>query len=50
MKQFLLIPLITLGLSLPACAAVAPGEAALDFTLTDSKGTSHKLSDFRGKR
>ena len=26
-----------------------PGEAAPDFTLSDSKGTSHKLSDFRGK-
>ena len=49
MKQFLLIPLITLGLSLPAFAAVEPGEAAPEFTLTDSKGTSHKLSDFRGK-
>ena len=49
MKHLLLIPLITLGLILQASAAVEPGEAAPDFTLTDSKGTSHKLSDFRGK-
>ena len=49
MKYLLLIPLFALGLSLQASAAVEPGEEAPDFTLTDSKGTSHKLSDFRGK-
>ena len=45
----LLLPLLVLGLNLPSFAAVEPGEEAPDFTLTDSKGTSHKLSDFRGK-
>ena len=49
MKYLLLIHLFALGLSLRASAAVEPGEEAPDFTLTDSKGTSHKLSDFRGK-
>ena len=48
MKNFLL-PLLALGLTLPAPAAVEPGEVAPEFTLTDSKGTPHKLSDFRGK-
>ena len=47
--KVLLISLLTLTLHLPAFAAVEPGEEAPDFTLTDSKGTSHKLSDFRGK-
>ena len=45
----LLLPLLVLGLNLPSFAAVEPGEEAPDFTLTDSKGISHKLSDFRGK-
>jgi len=49
MNLLLLIPLIALGLSLQVSAAVEPGEAAPEFTLTDSKGTSHKLSDYRGK-
>ena len=49
MKCLLLIPLFALGLSLRASAAVEPGEEAPDFSLTDSKGTPHKLSDFRGK-
>ena len=49
MKNLLLIPLIIFGFSLPAFAKVEPGEAAPEFTLTDSKGTSHNLSDFRGK-
>ena len=38
-----------LGLNLSSFAAVEPGEEAPDFTLTDSKGISRKLSDFRGK-
>ncbi|MFZ9874998.1 MAG: thioredoxin family protein [Candidatus Methylacidiphilales bacterium] len=46
---YLLLPLLILGLNFPSFAAVEPGEEAPDFTLTDSKGTSHKLSDFRGK-
>ena len=49
MKYLLLIPLFALGLSLRASAVVEPGEEAPDFSLTDSKGTPHKLSDFRGK-
>ena len=49
MRNLLSIPLLTLVLSLSAFAKVEPGEAAPEFTLTDSKGTSHKLSDFRGK-
>lgn len=49
MKYLLLIPLFTFGLSLTASAAIEPGEAAPEFTLTDSKGNSHNLSDFRGK-
>ena len=49
MKNLLFFTLFALGLSFPASAAVEPGETAPEFTLTDSKGTSHKLSDFRGK-
>ena len=49
MKNLLSLSLLALGLSFPASAAVEPGETAPEFTLTDSKGTSHKLSDFRGK-
>lgn len=49
MKNLLLLPLLALTLGFSAIAAVEPGEAAPEFTLTDSKGTSHKLSDFRGK-
>ena len=45
----LLLPLLVLSLNLPSFAAVEPGEEAPEFTLIDSKGTSHKLSDFRGK-
>lgn len=32
-----------------AMAEVKVGQAAPDFTLTDTSGTSHKLSDFKGK-
>jgi peroxiredoxin len=49
MKNFLLLPLLTLALNHSALSAAEPGETAPEFTLTDSKGTSHKLSDFRGK-
>jgi peroxiredoxin len=49
MNHLLLLALLSLGLNLPTSAAVEPGEAAPEFTLTDSKGTSHQLSDFRGK-
>lgn len=33
----------------PAIAAVDAGNPAPDFTLTDSQGKEHKLSDFKGK-
>ena len=49
MTKCLLLPVLAIGLTLPDFASIEPGEAAPDFTLTDSKGTSHKLSDFRGK-
>jgi peroxiredoxin len=49
MTKCLLLPVLAIGLTLSVFAAIEPGEAAPDFTLTDSKGTSHKLSDFRGK-
>ena len=49
MTKYLLLPVLAIGLTLSVFAAIEPGEAAPDFTLTDSKGTSHKLSDFRGK-
>lgn len=46
--------LLAFTLSLAAGAALAfaapqPGSAALDFTLTDSNGKEHSLSDFKGK-
>ena len=49
MTKYLLLPVLAIGWTLPAPAAIEPSEAAPEFTLTDSKGTSHKLSDFRGK-
>jgi peroxiredoxin len=49
MNHLFLLPLLTLALNHSALSAAEPGEVAPDFTLTDSKGTSHKLSDFRGK-
>ena len=49
MTKYLFLPVLAIGLTFTAFAAVEPGEAAPEFTLTDSKGTSHKLSDFRGK-
>lgn len=41
--------LISLMAPFFAFSAVEPGDTAPDFTLKDSKGNSHKLSDFRGK-
>ena len=49
MIKYLLLPFLAIASILPAFAAVEPGQEAPEFTLTDSKGTSHKLSDFRGK-
>ncbi|MCP5488912.1 MAG: thioredoxin family protein [Verrucomicrobia bacterium] len=36
-------------LTAPVRAAVETGSAAPEFTLTDTQGTSHNLSDFKGK-
>lgn len=44
----LLILTMTLGVAC-ARAQVTTGEPAPEFTLTDTKGTAHNLSDFRGK-
>lgn len=40
---------LLLALSLSVLAGVEPGEPAPEFSLTDSKGATRKLSDFRGK-
>lgn len=48
MKRILTTLALALALS-PAYAEVKNGEPAPDFTLTDSNGKSHKLSDFKGK-
>ncbi|MBU3665240.1 MAG: thioredoxin family protein [Chthoniobacterales bacterium] len=45
-----ILSFVAFALFAAAChAAPAPGEQAPDFTLTDSDGKSHKLSDFKGK-
>ncbi len=52
MKQLLSavsIAALSLAFAPAASAAVAAGQSAADFTLTDVNGKSHKLSDFRGK-
>ena len=49
MMNYLLLPLLILGLNLPAFAAVESGEPAPDFTLKDSKGNPQKLSSYSGK-
>jgi len=46
------ISMLSMALMVAASAAFAEvnnGEPAPEFTLTDTKGTSHNLSDFRGK-
>ena len=48
-KLFIAILSINLGLAVSAMAAVEVGQPAPDFTLTDTSGTSHKLSDSKGK-
>lgn len=52
MKQLLSavsIAALSLAFAPAASAAVAAGQPAADFSLTDVTGKSHKLSDFRGK-
>lgn len=48
MKQLLKVLAFSL-ISLPCFASVNPGEPAPDFTLTDSNGKTHSLSEFKGK-
>jgi len=47
--KHLLFALFALAFAAPALAKVAVGEAAPDFTLTDSNGKSHSLSQYKGK-
>ena len=49
-KHVFSLMVLTMALSV-ACARaqVTTGEPAPEFTLTDTKGTAHNLSDFRGK-
>lgn len=48
MKNLLSIIIFTV-LSLPCFASVNTGEAAPDFTLTDTYGKTHSLAEFKGK-
>lgn len=48
-RHLLLIAAAVLAYALPAQAAVETGSAAPDFTLTDTTGQEHSLSDFKGK-
>ncbi|MBI2871345.1 MAG: thioredoxin family protein [Candidatus Omnitrophica bacterium] len=45
--SFVLTVALTAGVS-PLWAAVSPGDAAPDFTLTDTRGTQHQLSNHKG--
>lgn len=49
MKKIIVYALAMILAAGAATAQVVNGEAAPEFTLTDTKGTAHKLSDFRGK-
>ncbi len=48
MKNLLSVIIFTV-LSLPCFASVNTGEAAPDFTLTDTYGKTHSLAEFKGK-
>jgi peroxiredoxin len=48
MKNLLSVIVFTV-LSLPCFASVNTGEAAPDFTLTDTYGKTHSLAEFKGK-
>lgn len=49
MKKTLLSFLSIAAFAVTCAAAPKPGQPAPDFTLTDSDGKAHKLSDFAGK-
>jgi len=49
MKYYLTSLLALFALTIAAQAAVDTGDAAPYFTLTDTTGTEHSLSDFKGK-
>lgn len=49
MKKLIVMSLAMIVAASAAWAQVNNGEPAPDFTLTDTKGVSHNLSDFRGK-
>lgn len=46
--KFIMAAFLTV-FSMPALAATVIGQAAPEFTAVDSNGTSHNLSDFKGK-
>jgi hypothetical protein len=48
-KQAVMAVVLSAVLAAGVRAEVTTGAAAPDFTLTDTSGTSHKLSDFKGK-
>lgn len=51
-KGRFVLPAVLAGLAMmavPAMADLSPGDPAPDFTLFDSTGVSHTLSDYAGK-
>ena len=51
MKLLRVLPIFLVLLAAPLCAfaAAVVGKPAPDFTLTDSNGTAHSLTDYKGK-
>ena len=48
-KLFITVLSLNLGVVVSVMAAVEVGQSAPDFSLMDTKGASHKLSDYKGK-